>query len=317
MPSLRVLISAGDILRDRYFDHLVKSTPIYNMYGPTETTVCVTAHKCTEDDDGEIPLGYALPNNKLYIVDDNCKEVENGMSGEILIVGDGVGRGYYRDPRLTSERFVSFKGERAYRTGDHAYCNESGEFVFIGRKDRQVKIRGFRVELLEIEKAALDISGVADVAVISDEVDEEKRIVMIYTSMNGIRENCVREILEERLPEYMIPRVIKLVATIPETDRGKRDVNAIALLAYSELHGTSTDNNQMEVGEKRFLDTISSKERRITFQDKPALIWDSISFISAIVALENEYGIVFDDVYLMLNKYTTVKEIYEYVESKR
>lgn len=143
---------------------------IYNEYGPTEATVGCMIHRYDPEADGEasVPIGRAIDNAAVYIVDELGNPVPRGVTGEIFIAGRGVARGYLKQEDLTSARFVEtpFRpGERMYRTGDLARWNPSGQMAFLGRADDQVKIRGVRVELGEIEAALLDHAAISDCVV--------------------------------------------------------------------------------------------------------------------------------------------------------
>ena len=101
-----------------------------------------------------------------------------GVSGEIYIGGEGVGRGYQGRAELTAERFVpnpfsNEPGASLYRTGDVGRYRGDGEMEFLGRVDQQVKVRGYRIELGEIEAVLGEQEGVEGaVAEVREEVGE-------------------------------------------------------------------------------------------------------------------------------------------------
>ena len=74
--------------------------------GPTETTVCSTYHKCTKDEQHNIPIGKTIANYKNYIVSDFNDLLPKGSVGELCIGGSGLTRGYLNNPVLTSNKFV-------------------------------------------------------------------------------------------------------------------------------------------------------------------------------------------------------------------
>jgi amino acid adenylation domain-containing protein/FkbM family methyltransferase len=131
---------------------------IFNHYGPTETTVGAATHELVgaAPGAGAVPLGRPLAHSRLYVLDAHRQLAPAGVAGELVIGGEGVARGYLRDPRGTAERFLpdpfcGRPGGRLYRTGDRARWLADGTLESLGRLDRQVKLRGLRVELGEIE----------------------------------------------------------------------------------------------------------------------------------------------------------------------
>ena len=128
--------------------------PILNAYGPTECSDDVTHFKIFDLSYSlsvNMPIGNALANTKIYILDQNLSHVPIGVAGEIFIGGIGVGRGYLNQARLTAEKFIpnpfvsaeEYKqGEnlRLYRTGDLGCYTDNGIIKFLGRIDVQTKI---------------------------------------------------------------------------------------------------------------------------------------------------------------------------------
>ena len=87
------------------------------------------------DNNKKITIGIPNANVKAYIVDKDNKLLPDGESGELVIAGLGVGRGYVKLPEKTSAVFIKINGEKAYKTGDLAKINEDGEIEFFGRID--------------------------------------------------------------------------------------------------------------------------------------------------------------------------------------
>src|SRR5262249_21691824 len=153
------VICSGEALSTslcRHFYERLPNTELHNLYGPTETAVDVTAWNCKDGANGMgMPIGRAVANTSIYIMDFERQAVPIGVAGEIYIGGVQVGRGYHSRAELTAERFVPDgfgreAGGRLYKTGDLGRWGASGEIEFLGRKDFQVKIRGYRIELGEI-----------------------------------------------------------------------------------------------------------------------------------------------------------------------
>lgn len=178
LPRKR-LVLGGEASRLEWIEQLRALAPecvIYNHYGPTETTVGVLTYRAglapAATRSGTLPLGSALPNCRVYLLDAAARPVAAGERGEICVGGSGVARGYLNRPDLTAEKFVAdpfsgVPGARMYRTGDHGRCTADGDIEFLGRGDDQVKVHGYRVELGEIEAALREHGGVRDAAVLA------------------------------------------------------------------------------------------------------------------------------------------------------
>lgn len=98
---------------------------IFNGYGPTETTCGVLYSKI--EDETHITIGKPIANTKIYIVDKYLHLTPIGVTGEIYIAGNCVGKGYLNRPELTDEKFIDnpFASGKLYRTGDMAYWRDS------------------------------------------------------------------------------------------------------------------------------------------------------------------------------------------------
>ena len=141
---------------------------LFNGYGPTETTVFATTFPINEVEENamSIPIGFAVTNTKLYVMDEQQRLLPPGMIGELWVGGTGVANGYINNEELTKERFktvmVNGQTDRIYKTGDRVILHENGEIVYLGRTDFQVKINGFRIELSEIENQFEKINGIKE-----------------------------------------------------------------------------------------------------------------------------------------------------------
>jgi amino acid adenylation domain-containing protein/FkbM family methyltransferase len=191
MPQRR-LILGGEASRLDWIEKLRAWAPdceIYNHYGPTETTVGVLTYRVGPQSpatrSGTVPLGKALPNSRVYILDGEGQPVAAGEQGELYIGGDGVARGYLNRPDLTAERFVPDRfsadpGGRLYRTGDLARYLPDGNVEFCGRSDDQVKIHGYRIEPAEIDAVLLEHRGVRDALVLARETETGDKHLVAY-----------------------------------------------------------------------------------------------------------------------------------------
>jgi amino acid adenylation domain-containing protein len=152
------------------------------LYGPTEATIICAERSVTGPVKGA-PIGKALENVQLYVLDHDLTELPAGSVGELYLGGPGLARGYLDRPELTAEKFVPNRfsesgGERLYRTGDLVKWDSEGNLEFVGRADRQVKIRGNRIELGEVETALEACAGVSKaVAIVREDQPGQQRLV--------------------------------------------------------------------------------------------------------------------------------------------
>jgi len=213
-------------------------TLLVNEYGPTETVVgcCVYRVPQGQHRSGSIPIGRAIANTQLYLLDQNLQPVPLGVPGELYIGGAGVARGYLNRPDLTAQKFIpdpfsNTPGARVYKSGDLARYLPNGDIEYLGRIDAQVKIRGFRIELGEIEALLSQHSDVQKAVVVAREDESGKRLVayVVPESEQVANVNDLRDFLKAQLPEYMLPAAFVLLKTLPLTANGKVDRNALPI----------------------------------------------------------------------------------------
>ncbi|BBH45227.1 non-ribosomal peptide synthetase [Pseudomonas sp. KU43P] len=237
-PPVRIYCFGGDAVADANFERVkqvLKPQYLTNGYGPTETVVTpllwkapVSAH-C---DAVYAPIGEAVGNRTLYVLDDCLNPLPVGLAGELYIGGEGLARGYHARPGLSAERFVadpfSTTGGRLYRTGDLVRQRPDGVFDYLGRLDNQVKIRGFRIELGEIEARLRDIPDVLDAVVVAREAATGKQLVGYVVRSEGERATApLLEHLRQVLPDYMVPAQLMVLDALPLTPNGKVDRRAL------------------------------------------------------------------------------------------
>ncbi|MGX5687300.1 non-ribosomal peptide synthetase, partial [Chryseobacterium cucumeris] len=148
IPTLKVLCG-GEALPWSLIDKLKNLCgEIWNMYGPTETTIWSTIKKIGAEKESKLSnIGSPIHNTEIYILDNLLQLVPIGLPGSIYIGGSGLAKGYFKNPELTSQKFIShpYRSEGLlYDTGDLGRWNSDGSIEFLGRNDFQVKIRGHR-----------------------------------------------------------------------------------------------------------------------------------------------------------------------------
>ncbi len=256
--SLQYLLVGGDVLSPQHINRVRrenKKLKVINGYGPTENTTFSTTFSIEKDYEKQIPIGSPIANSTAYIVDNGANLVPIGVTGELLLGGHGVARGYLNNPELTAQKFdqdlwdnqdyhdkkpknkgpdkrnyMSHKSHRShiYKTGDLARWLPEGNIEFIGRIDHQVKIRGYRIELGEIENLLLKHPGIKEAVVLAHDATGGDKYICAYFAADkkyGIFE--LRENLSKVLPNYMIPSYFVNLEKIPLTANGKIDRKAL------------------------------------------------------------------------------------------
>lgn len=233
--NLKVLCGGEALPREMVYELLTRASSVWNMYGPTETTIWSSTAQITSAEN-PITIGSPIANTQFYVLDRHRQPVPLGVPGELYIGGEGVARGYLHRPELTAEKFIGnpFGGRdsnaRMYRTGDLARYRPNGEVECLGRIDNQVKIRGFRIELGEIEAALGGCAGVLQNAVVAREDSTgEKQLVAYVVPVAGRTPSIsqLRDLLKQKLPDYMVPSRFMFLDALPLTPNGKLDRRAL------------------------------------------------------------------------------------------
>lgn len=234
--SLRCLVIGGekaelDALRT--WRRSASGIRLLNTYGPTEGSIAVAWSELSYTDPQqltEVPLGRPVPNTRVWVMDAQQRPLPVGLPGEICIGGIGLAQGYQQRAELTAERFPTVtlpdgSRERIYRTGDLGRYRADGELLFLGRSDAQIKLRGHRVEPGEVETVLATLPGVERCAVVAQGAGALARLVAYVTG--AAEPEQLRELLLQRLPEYMVPASVVTLDALPFTSNGKLDRSAL------------------------------------------------------------------------------------------
>jgi amino acid adenylation domain-containing protein len=279
--SLKYLLFGGERVNvDQVRTLLKQGKPqhLIHVYGPTENTTFSTWYEVQDVSENAttIPIGQAIANTQVYVLDVHLNPVPAHVIGEIYLGGDGLAQGYLNRPELTAERFIDFelpipdfelkheeqphpqskipsrmpdrainsKSIRLYKTGDRALYRSNGDLEFLGRTDYQIKIRGFRVELGEIEATIGQYPTVQTVVVIVRDIDRNHQLIAYVVPQVSTRltERELRSFLKAKLPAYMVPATFVVLDRLPLNANGKVDQKALPspdLTIAEELHLTA------------------------------------------------------------------------------
>ena len=229
----RIVVS-GEASSRAIIERLADRTLLINEYGPTEASVCATWHRFSHGDDPRT-IGRPIAGARIELIEADGRKAEVGEDGEVWIGGHGVARGYLGRDDLTKDRFVFDQaGQRWYRTGDWARRQANGDFLFLGRRDGQVKIRGQRIELDEISAHIERLDAVRDalVVVVDADIGRQQIAAHVIAGKTGSLSDqalcrVVRDALQQRLPDFMIPTLWAVHASWPLTVNGKIDAGSL------------------------------------------------------------------------------------------
>ena len=233
---LRAILFSGEVMPIKHLNKLRALLPevcYVNLYGPTEITCNCTYYIVDRPfAPGEtLPLGVPFPNERILLLTEDGREARPGETGELCVAGTAVAMGYYKDPARTAAAFTqnplhSDYLDPIYRTGDLVRLTETGEMVYVSRKDFQIKHMGHRIELGEIETALCALDGVERACCVY--LHDKGKILAFLCGTADKR--VVTEALRETLPAYMIPNIFMQVEQMPLNKNGKIDRAALTAL---------------------------------------------------------------------------------------
>ncbi|WP_310418520.1 condensation domain-containing protein, partial [Chamaesiphon sp. OTE_8_metabat_110] len=261
-PHLRWLIFSGEALPmpfiQQWLDKYGDRVGLANLYGPTEASIDVTCHliQARPGSQGEnsIPIGQAIDNVYLEILDEQLQPLPQGELGELYLGGIQLAQGYLKDPEKTAAAFPAnpfthIPGERLYRTGDLAKQLPDGSFEYHGRIDSQVKIRGFRVELGEIENILISHPSIKEAAVVAIDYELGQKRLVAGLAGEPVTAQIIKTHLAKHLPHYMIPHRLEWLPSLPKNHHGKLDRKAlIALFQAEQSLPTQLPDDYLPVG---------------------------------------------------------------------
>ncbi|AZZ97460.1 amino acid adenylation domain-containing protein [Pseudoalteromonas sp. R3] len=232
LPALNYWFVSGEPLATALARQVLPTlgdTQLVNLYGSTEVMSDVTHYVVTDTsltDTLYAPIGAAIANTQVVLLDANHNPVPQGAVGEIVITGHGLATGYFNRPEQTAGAFIETPIGRAYATGDLGRVDEAGRLHCLGRKDYQIKIRGYRIEIGEIEAQLARHSDVQNAIVIY--VPEQQSLqAYLLTQVPACQQSAllqaIKAQLAQTLPDYMLPDAFMCVSSFAYRPNGKVD----------------------------------------------------------------------------------------------
>ena len=292
----KLVICGGEKYSENLCLELKKLVPHpMNIYGPSEITISCNEHDLTGDD--LITVGKPTPGVAEYIVDTDGNELPIGVVGEVYIGGWGVGLGYNNLDELTRDKFIEYRGQRIYKSGDYARWRSNGYMEIIGRKDNQIKLRGLRIELGEVETVLGSYEGMKHVAVKIEKINGIEHLCAWFTNDDKVDVKDLKLHLSKTLTPYMIPTAYMQLDTMPFTPNGKLDLKNLPLpeIYRGEGEGARTrgEKDFCEIFSKLLgLDNVLATENFFDLGGTSLLVTQVV-----IEAAKRGYTIVFGDVF--------------------
>lgn len=297
------------------FYKLNKNIEIVNGYGPSEATICSTFFVYHFDKtNSNVPIGYPLKNNNIYILNrfNNLQPV--GIPGELCITGKSVSSGYLNNIELTNKSFINMPNlsdSKIYKTGDICYWLNDGCLEFVGRKDSQIKFRGHRIELSEIDNCIKNIDGISKSLTLLKNTNNVLSLCSYIVANNNITTEYINNTLMNILPYYMIPNHIVLLDKFPLTSNGKIDKAKLPEISYNINNivkpSTSIEKNlHTMICELLNLKEISITDNFLNFG------LDSLLAIRLSLKIYNEYNKNINIAEIF--KYNTILNLAKYIE---
>ena len=292
----KLVICGGEKYSEKLMVKLKELVPHpMNIYGPSEITISCNEHDLTGED--IITVGKPTPGVTEYVVDTDGNELPVGVVGEIYIGGWGVGLGYNNLDEQTNAKFISFNGERVYKSGDYGRWLRNGYLEIIGRKDNQIKLRGLRIELGEVETVLSSFPGMKVTAVKIEKINNIEHLCAWFTNENKVDIRELKEALSKTLTQYMVPTAYMQLDEMPYTPNGKLDLKNLPIPELFRAEGDTARSK----AEKDFCEIFSELlgvENVLATEDFFELGGTSLLVTQVVIeAAKKGYTIVFGDVF--------------------
>ncbi|AFY44059.1 non-ribosomal peptide synthetase [Nostoc sp. PCC 7107] len=283
LSHLKIWITSGEAVSVKLaqtFRELMLSAKLINLYGSSEVSANATYYDTSllSGTANIVPIGRPIDNTQIYILNRHLQITPIGVFGELYISGDGLAQGYLNRMELTQERFINhpwIPGNKLYKTGDIVRYLPDGNIEYFGRQDEQVKVRGFRVELSEIAAVIVQHPDVEEAVVVAHNNAQEnlRLIAYVVTNKQDIATQLL-PVLQQKLPNYMLPSAFVVIDKLPLTPNGKVDKRS---LPTNEIIQANT--NQSYVAPRNFTELSLVK------------LWENLLNVNPIGVTDNFFNL--------------------------
>src|SRR5690606_33311576 len=172
-------------------------------------------------------LGIPLPDTEARVIDpETLRVLPQGETGEIIVRGPQVFRGYWNDPQATAAAFLELEGKRWFRTGDLGRIDEDGYYFMVDRLKRMVNASGFKVWPAEVETLMYRHPAIQEVCIIGTRDPRRgetvKAVVVPRAEARGrITGEEIIDWARRHMAAYKAPRVVEFVESLPKSGSGK------------------------------------------------------------------------------------------------
>lgn len=303
LDSLECFIMNGEKFPSKYAERWFNVFPdikMANVYGPTECSDDVTHFMFEKYDNGwgdSVPIGKAIQNVNLYILDGDLNILPPGCEGELFVSGICVGKGYFNNPEQTADRFIDnpfkiFDGfDILYKTGDIVKLVDEN-YVYLGRSDNQVKINGQRIELGEIESILLKTEEITHAKIIYKDINNIKTLIAYYCSANEIPKSELIRKLSKELPYILIPTYFIYLEEFPMLENGKVNTDKFPVPIIEHNKGV-IENSKLTALEKELLEIFQHILQIDTMKITDNFLelgMNSIHFLNAMGIIKRKYN---------------------------
>nr|WP_242033740.1 amino acid adenylation domain-containing protein [Phormidium sp. FACHB-592] len=283
--QLKHVSTGGDMVPTALLEamkRIFQSAEVYVIYGCSEVSCMGCSYPVVNDQPVKSRVGKPFTNVSVRLYDSHLNLVPIGIPGEIYIGGAGVTQGYLQREALTQEKFVTIDGCRFYRTGDIGRFDMDGNLEMLGRADFQIKLRGIRIELGEIEATLRQAPGVREGVVMARELgaramEQGEKSLVAYVVLDQAQKppiENIRSLLQEKLPDYMVPSAFVVLDAMPVNINQKVDRRALPLPTPENI-----------AGYKAFVAPRDEWEQQLT------TIWETVLGVSPIGIHDNFFEV--------------------------
>jgi acyl-CoA ligase (AMP-forming) (exosortase A-associated) len=240
MTNLRYITNTGGAMPQavlKVLRELLPTTKIFLMYGLTEAFRS-TYLPPEELDRRPTSMGKAIPDTEILVLNDKGEICKPGEPGELVHRGPTVSLGYWNRPEDTARalrpnpllRTELGDCERVCYSGDLVKTDEDGFLYFIGRRDTMIKSSGFRISPTEVEEVLFQtgkLRGAAVIGIPDDVLGQVVKAFVIACDGDSLDTEALLAACAEKMPRYMVPKFIEVLAEMPKTSSGKVDYPAL------------------------------------------------------------------------------------------